>query len=161
MKISRWTFLTYTTCGEFMNGLRRITFHSCAKTGADDENRKGGRTTLIMVVQIGYILNCGYLNGLQYGYQILNFKTVIIGINRFQNGSKYICSRSIAFNQLLKDSQRLIKFQIKGIERLSSQQTTQSFTEKDKKVLATYSSVNYQPSHHQVYLNWLASQPKR
>ena len=29
-----------------MNGLRRITFYRCAKTGADDENRKAGRSTL-------------------------------------------------------------------------------------------------------------------
>ena len=32
---------------EFMNGLRPNMFHSCANNGADDENRKGGRSTLI------------------------------------------------------------------------------------------------------------------
>ena len=37
-----------------MNGLHRKTFHSCAKTGADDENRKRGRSTFdyFMIVRM-------------------------------------------------------------------------------------------------------------
>ena len=37
---------------EFMNGSRRITVHSCAKTG---DNRKGGRSTLKVFVIIVYL----------------------------------------------------------------------------------------------------------
>ena len=35
------------------------------------------------------------------------------------------------------------------------------YTEQEKKVLASYESVDYLPPHSQVYLNWLRQQPKR
>ena len=37
---------------EFKSGLRRITFHSSTKTGADDKNRIGGRSMLTDIINM-------------------------------------------------------------------------------------------------------------
>ena len=54
MKIRRYVFNVTTQPAGIHEWITSIPFHSCAKTGGDDENRKGGRTTLISKISSSF-----------------------------------------------------------------------------------------------------------